>query len=109
EGEARISRGSSIGRMLCAHRLSCAPSQPYQRYNPTFSRLGVLRSTSSRPKPRGLESWNWRKGTWQVAHSTEPVPERRGSKNRRSPSAIASGLPETRLLASLRGEGGHGP
>src|SRR5260221_1933909 len=104
-----ISRGSRSGRMLCAHRLSLAPSQPNQRPKRTLSTLCVLRSTSSSPKPRGRPSWKPRNGTWQVAHSTEPVPERRGSKNSRSPSATASAFPETRLLGSRTVFGGHGP
>src|SRR2546422_3489891 len=45
----------------------------------------------------------------QLAQSTEPVPESRGSKNRRSPSSIAAGLPETRLPGSARSGGGQGP
>src|SRR5882672_8527521 len=95
--------------MLCDHRLSLAPSQPNQRPKRTLTTLGVLRSTSSSPKPRGRPSWKSRNGTWQVAHSTEPVPESRGSKNSRSPSAIASAFPETRLLGSRTSFGGQGP
>jgi hypothetical protein len=69
----------------------------------------VLRSTCARPKARGLPSWNALPGAWQVAHSTEPGPDRRGSKNRRRPNAIASAWPDSRLLGSAFSGGGHGP
>src|SRR5688572_5610378 len=47
-------------------------------------------------------------GTWQVAHDVF-LPETRGSKKSFSPKAIASGLPDTRLLGSRAGGGGQGP
>ena len=95
--------------MLCAHRLSWAPSQPNQRWKRASTTVGVLRSTSSSPKPRARASWKWRNGAWQVAQSTEPVPESRGSKKSFSPSAMASRLPDTRLVGSGASGGGQGP
>ena len=94
--------------MLCAQSESFEPSQPNQRLKRALTMLGVLRSRSSRPKPRWRASWKLRNGAWQVAHRTEPGPDSRGSKNRRSPNAMASGFPDTRLLGSGRRGGGHG-
>jgi hypothetical protein len=50
-----------------------------------------------------------RSGTWQVAQANLPLPERRVSKNRRSPNSIASGLPDTRLPGSTASGTGQGP
>ena len=45
-----------IGRRLCAHRLSPAPSQPNQRCRCASATRGVLRSTRARPCARGSPS-----------------------------------------------------
>ena len=58
--------------MLCDHRLSAAPSQPYQRPSRTFIRVGVLRSTSAAAMPRAWLSVQLRSGTWQVPQENLP-------------------------------------
>src|ERR1041384_4554083 len=60
--------------MLCAHRLSCAPSQPNQRLKRTSSTLGVLRSTSSTPQARAPARWELRKGAGEGATPPRPDP-----------------------------------
>src|SRR5881394_1483951 len=98
-----------MGRMLCDHRLSAPPAQPNQRPSRTFINVGVLRSTSAVAIPRTRLSVQLRSGTWQVAQANLPLPDRRVSKNSRSPSSIASALPDTPLLASLLSGAGQGP
>src|SRR6476661_6172501 len=108
-GVAPSSRSSSIGRKLCDHRLSAAPSQPYQREPRRFETVGVLRSTTTLPIARRSLSVQLRSGTWHEAHDVSPTRERRASKKRRVPNSIASGLPDTRLLLSGVAGIGHGP
>jgi hypothetical protein len=95
--------------MLCDHRLSEAPSHPYQRPSRMFMSVGVLRSTSAAAAPRVWLSVQFRSGTWQVEHEKLPVADRRGSKKSSSPNTIASRLPDTRLLGSLLAGSGQGP
>ncbi len=95
--------------MLCDHRLSAAPSQPNQRPSRAFMSVGVLRVTSAAAKPRVRLSVQLRSGTWQLPHENRPSPDRRVSKNRRSPSSSAARLPETRLLGSVVIGVGQGP
>ena len=99
----------AIGRIACDHRLSAAPSQPYQRSCTAFHSDGVLRSSSSRPRPRARPSAKASSGRWQLAHDSVPSIDRRASKNRRSPSAMAAGRPACALPASSARGGGHGP
>src|SRR5262245_10154095 len=95
--------------MLCAHRLSAPPSQPYHLPRRAFIRVGVLRSTTAAATPRTLLSVQLRSGTWQVPQEKWPLAERRVSKNRRSPSSSAARLPETRLVGSVLIGVGQGP
>src|SRR5688500_4980209 len=108
-GLAPSSRRSRIGRMLCDHRLSAPPSQPYQRPSRAFMRVGVLRSTSAAARPRTRLSVQLRSGTWQVPQEKRPSADRRVSKNRRSPSSSAARLPEARLVGSVACGAGQGP
>ena len=96
------SRASRIGRRLCAAQAvgGAVPAEPAA--SRAFISVGVLRSTSAAAAPRVRLSVQLRSGTWQVAQANLPLPERRVSKNRRSPNSIASGLPETRLPGSPR-------
>src|SRR5215510_4611062 len=61
------------------------------------------------PMPRRRLSVQLRSGTWQLPQALVPLPDRRGSKNRCVPSAMASGFPETRLVGSFGTGAGHGP
>src|SRR5262245_24189595 len=98
-----------MGRKLCDHRLSAAPSQPYQRCPRRFIKVGVVGSTSATPTPRRRLSFQLRSGTWQLAQAFLPLPERRGSKNRSVPRTMASAFPDTRLEGSRGTGAGHGP
>jgi hypothetical protein len=71
--------------------------------------LGALRSSVASPTASLRPSAHALAGAWQLAHATAPFGDSRASKKSRCPSAIAAGLPETRLLGSRRTGCGHGP
>ena len=104
-----ISRGSSIGRRLCAHRLSARRPSRTSAGRARSTSAGVLRSPRASPCARAQPSVNARAGRWQVAHAIAAVATARGRRTAARRSAIAAALPDTRLDGSIARGGGHGP
>ena len=106
---SRAGRASAAGSAPTGCR--CAPSQPYQRWPPTFDERSACCGRRARvPCARGRPSVNARAGRWQVAHAMPPVLRQRRvveqplaerDRRRRCPTRDSTD-PATR-------GGGHGP
>src|SRR5687767_11863764 len=80
--------------------LAARPSQPSSLAQARLTRAGVRRRLSLPVTALSMPPEYPRAGSWQVAHERLPVVDMRGSWNKSSPSAAASGV--------TRGFGGTG-
>ena len=96
-----ISRGSTRGRRLCAHRLSFAPSQPYQRGRRRSRCRRVAVDALDAVRPRASVRQCARRRMARRARDGPPARQPHGSPKSRSPNAIAARLPDTRFDGSM--------
>ena len=91
-----ISIGFRMGSFACSSSDGARPSQNWVALNIALSTVGLLRcgrwAGAATPSGTGLWSTKPRAGSWQVAHDTWSLIERRLSLNSLSPSATLSGV-----------------
>src|SRR5437016_240288 len=94
--DAPISIGFRMGSFACSSSDGARPSQNWVALNIALSTVGLLRcgrwAGAATPSGTGLWSTKPRAGSWQVAHDTWSLIERRLSLNSLSPSATLSGV-----------------